>query len=160
VRVCVCMRELVRSQSWHYQLLAATPTSITQSTKQCPGWLQEKRHSVLKLTGTIHRNKIRDVVCNYFIYTIVACWPFIDVIWYDMIWYYMIYDIRVNCNWVDTRWQQHLHTNSTQNKKKQNTRNITYSYVTIRIHKHYKNYIIYTNRSTQNIQPYIQWYRI
>jgi hypothetical protein len=27
-------------------------------------------------------------------------------------------DIFVNCNWVDTRWQQystHLHTNSTQN---------------------------------------------
>jgi hypothetical protein len=35
--------------------------------------------------------------------------------------YDMIYDIFVNCNWVDTRWQQystHLHTNSTQNKKK------------------------------------------
>jgi hypothetical protein len=33
---------------------------------------------------------------------------------YDMI----RYDIFVNCNWVDTRWQQcstHLHTNSTQN---------------------------------------------
>ena len=30
----------------------------------------------------------------------------------------MVYDIFVNCNWVDTRWQQystHLHTNSTQN---------------------------------------------
>jgi len=31
-------------------------------------------------------------------------------------------DILVNCNWVDTRWQQystHLHTNSTQNDTKQ-----------------------------------------
>ena len=29
-----------------------------------------------------------------------------------------VYDIVVNCNWVDTQWQQystHLHTNSTQN---------------------------------------------
>jgi hypothetical protein len=29
-------------------------------------------------------------------------------------------DIFINCNWVDTRWQQystHLHTNSTQNTK-------------------------------------------
>jgi hypothetical protein len=45
-------------------------------------------------------------------------------------------DIFVNCNWVDTRWQQystHLHTNSTQNNTmKQNTQNRTY----IRIHKH------------------------
>ena len=34
----------------------------------------------------------------------------------------MMYDIFVNCNWVDTRWQQystHLHTNSTQNDTKQ-----------------------------------------
>ena len=48
-------------------------------------------------------------------------------IWYDIydmirymiyIWYDTLYDISVNCNWVDTRWQQystHLHTNSTQN---------------------------------------------
>jgi len=39
------------------------------------------------------------------------------------------YDIYfVNCNWVDTRWQQysaHLHTHSTQNNTmKQNTQNI------------------------------------
>jgi len=30
----------------------------------------------------------------------------------------LIYDIFVNCNWVDTRWQwysTHLHTNNTQN---------------------------------------------
>jgi len=44
----------------------------------------------------------------------------------------------VNCNWVDTRWQQystHLHTNSTQNNTmKHNTQNGTY--ITIRIHKH------------------------
>ena len=37
------------------------------------------------------------------------------------------YDKLVNCNWVDTRWQQystHLHTNSTQNNTmKQNTQN-------------------------------------
>ena len=49
---------------------------------------------------------------------------------------YMIYS--VNCNCVDTRWQQystHLHTNSTQNNTvKQNTQNGTY--ITIRIHKH------------------------
>ena len=34
----------------------------------------------------------------------------------------MIGYIFVNCNWVSTRWQQystHLHTNSTQNDKKQ-----------------------------------------
>jgi hypothetical protein len=54
----------------------------------------------------------------------------------------MINDIFVNCNWVDTRWQQystHLHTNNTQNNTmKQNTHNGTY--ITIRIHKHnYKN---------------------
>jgi hypothetical protein len=37
----------------------------------------------------------------------------------DMI--YIWYDISLNCNWVDTLWQQystHLHTNSTQNDKK------------------------------------------
>ena len=47
------------------------------------------------------------------------------------------YGIFVNCNWVDTRWQQysaHLHTNSTQNNTmKQNIQMGTY--VTIRIHK-------------------------
>jgi hypothetical protein len=52
--------------------------------------------------------------------------------------WYMIYDIFVNCNWFDTRWQQystHLHTNSTQNNTMiQNTQNITC--ITIRIHKH------------------------
>ena len=34
----------------------------------------------------------------------------------------IIYDIFINCNWVDTRWQQystHLHTNSTHNDTKQ-----------------------------------------
>jgi hypothetical protein len=33
----------------------------------------------------------------------------------------LIFDIFVNCNWVDTRWQlysTHLHTNNTQDKKK------------------------------------------
>ena len=37
--------------------------------------------------------------------------------WFNMIWY-----IFVNCNWVDTRWQQystHSHTNNTQNTTKQ-----------------------------------------
>jgi len=32
------------------------------------------------------------------------------------------YDIFVNCNWIDTRWQQystHLHTNNTQNRTTQ-----------------------------------------
>jgi hypothetical protein len=58
--------------------------------------------------------------------------------------------VFVDCNWIDTRWQQysthsvdtrwqqyftHLHTISTQNNTmKQNTQNITY--ITIRIHKH------------------------
>jgi hypothetical protein len=53
----------------------------------------------------------------------------LHLIWYDI-------DIFVNCNWVDTRWQQystHLHTNSTQNDiMKQNTQNGTY--ITIRIY--------------------------
>jgi hypothetical protein len=53
--------------------------------------------------------------------------------------------IFVNCSWVATRWQQystHLHTNSTQNDtKQQNTQNRTY--ITIRIHKHNNNKIIY-----------------
>jgi len=45
-------------------------------------------------------------------------------IFYDMIWY----DIFVNCNWVETRWQQystHLHTNNTKNNtiNKNNTTN-------------------------------------
>jgi len=34
-------------------------------------------------------------------------------------------DTFVNCNWVDTRWQQystHLHTNSTQNDTKETIR--------------------------------------
>jgi len=48
-------------------------------------------------------------------------------------------DIFVNCNWVDTRWQQystHLHTKNTQNNTiKQNTHNGIYiTYMTIRIH--------------------------
>ena len=42
----------------------------------------------------------------------------------------LLCDIFVNCNWVDTRWQQyntHLQTNSTQNNAmKQNTQNGTY----------------------------------
>ena len=46
-------------------------------------------------------------------------------------------DILINCNWVDTRWQQystHLHSNNTQNNTtKQNIQNRTYT--TIRIHK-------------------------
>jgi hypothetical protein len=51
---------------------------------------------------------------------------------------YKIYpDIYVNCNWIDTRWQQystHLHTKSTQNNTmRQNTQNSTY--ITIRILK-------------------------
>jgi hypothetical protein len=48
----------------------------------------------------------------------------------------LYYDIFVNCNWIDTPWQQystHLHTNSTQNNTlKWNTQNRTY--ITIRIH--------------------------
>ena len=67
-----------------------------------------------------------------------------DMIWYDMIWYDMIwYDVTwydmiyiVNCNSVDTRWQQystHIHTNNTQNNTmNQNIQNGTY--ITIRIH--------------------------
>jgi len=55
----------------------------------------------------------------------------------DMIWH----GIFVNCNWIDTQWQQystHLHTNSTQNNTmKQNTQNRTY--ITVRIHKHNSN---------------------
>ena len=49
----------------------------------------------------------------------------------------MIYDMFVNCNWVDTRWQwysTHLHTNSTQNDtRKQNIQKGTY--IAIRIYK-------------------------
>ena len=49
-----------------------------------------------------------------------------------------VFDIYVNCNWVDTLWQQYstqLHTNSTQNSTmKQNTQNGTY--ITIIIHKY------------------------
>jgi len=36
VCVCMCMRVLIQSHSWHYQQLAATPTSITQRTKALP----------------------------------------------------------------------------------------------------------------------------
>jgi hypothetical protein len=47
--------------------------------------------------------------------------------WYDMIWWY---DIFLNCNWVDIRWQLYstnLHTNNTQNNTmKQNTQNGTH----------------------------------
>ena len=69
------------------------------------------------------------------------------------------YDIFVDCNWVDTQWQQystHLHTNSTQNNTmKQNTQNGTCT--SIRILKLTKEHIIYKlNRGTQNTQPYIQ----
>jgi hypothetical protein len=42
--------------------------------------------------------------------------------------YKIWYDIFVNCNWVATRWQQystHLHTNNTQNDKKQTTHRTT-----------------------------------
>jgi hypothetical protein len=37
------------------------------------------------------------------------------------------YNISVNCNWVDTRWQYstHLHTNNTQNKTINNKNNTT-----------------------------------
>jgi len=64
----------------------------------------------------------------------------------------------VNCNWVVSRWQQystHLHTNSTRNNTmKQNTQNGTY--ITIRIHKHNKDCIIYKlkQKHTQYITIY------
>jgi hypothetical protein len=51
-------------------------------------------------------------------------WPVMGVLYL-----YLYYDIFVNCNWVDTRWQYystHLHTNNTQNNTMiQNTQNIT-----------------------------------
>jgi len=63
---------------------------------------------------------IYDMMIWYMIYDI---WYMIydmiyDMMWYDMIWYMKWHDIFVNCNWVDTRWQQystHIHTNNTQN---------------------------------------------
>ena len=45
------------------------------------------------------------------------------------------YDIFINCNWVDTRWQQystHLHTNSTQNDTKQTIHRRTQQSVGVR----------------------------
>jgi hypothetical protein len=45
---------------------------------------------------------------------------------YDMIWYDIWYDIFVNCNWVDTRWQwysTHLHINNTYNNTINNKTN-------------------------------------
>jgi len=52
---------------------------------------------------------------------------------------FMIYDIFVNCDWVDTRWQQYstcLHTNKTQNNTvRQNTQNKTYITTRIQITK-------------------------
>jgi hypothetical protein len=60
---------------------------------------------------------------------------------------YMYIDIFVNCNWVDTRWQQyrtHLHTNSTQNNT--NTQNnIRYEF--------YINVTVRRNRLLFNNQP-------
>jgi hypothetical protein len=82
-----------------------------------------------------------------------------DMIRYDTIWYDTIrYDIFVNCNLVDTRW--HLHTINTENKTmKQNTQKGTW--IAIRIHKHNnkKTWFTKLNRSIQNRQPYIQWYK-
>jgi hypothetical protein len=57
-------------------------------------------------------NMIYNTIYDMILYMI---WYYI---WYDMIRYDIWYDIFVNCNWVDTRWQQystHLNTNNTQN---------------------------------------------
>ena len=58
----------------------------------------------------------------------------------------LVLEIFLNCNWIDTRWQQYstlLHTNNTQNNTmKHNIKNRTYitikihTHITIRIHKH------------------------
>jgi len=72
--------------------------------------------------------------------------------------------VFVNCSWVVSRWQQHsthLHTNSTQNNKMlQHNQNKTY--ITIRIHEQYNQYTHCTalGRSMQNIQLFVQWYKI
>jgi hypothetical protein len=64
------------------------------------------------------------------------------------------YDVFVNCNWVDTRWQQystHLHTNNTQNNTvKQNKQRRTY--ITIRIHKQEEEEEEYTTIKIHNLQ--------
>jgi hypothetical protein len=73
-----------------------------------------------------------DMICDMIWYDMIwYVWydMIYDDMWCDMIWYviwYMWYDIWygifVNCNWVDTRWQQystHLRTNNTQNDTKQ-----------------------------------------
>jgi hypothetical protein len=97
------------------------------------------------------------------VYDMIWCMMWHDMIRH-MIWCMMWYDIFVNCNGVDTRWQQystHLHTNSTQNDTmKQNIQNRTY--ITIRIHKYNNKNTQFTklNRNTQNTQPYIQWYKM
>jgi hypothetical protein len=77
-------------------------------------------------------------------YTSVMCttvWKQYKSISIQSLWAHI--DIFVNCNWVDSRWQQynrHLHTNKTQNNTmKMNTQNRTY--VTIRICKLTKEYI-------------------
>jgi hypothetical protein len=54
---------------------------------------------------------------------------------------------------------QYTHTNNTQNNtKKQNTQNRIY--ITIRIHKNKNTKFTELNRSVQNIQPYIQCYKM
>jgi len=47
----------------------------------------------------------------------------------------VLIDIFVNCNWVDTRWQQystHLHTNNTQNDTKQTIHRTTQQFGRVR----------------------------
>jgi hypothetical protein len=54
----------------------------------------------------------------------------------------MIYDIFVNCNWVDTRWQlynTHLHTNNAQNDTKQIKHRTTQNKQYIEQHKNFEN---------------------
>jgi len=93
-----------------------------------------------------------------------------DMIWYiwydksdminDMIWYDMVYDMTWrligNCNWVDTRWQYystHLHTKNTE-------QHIETEYTEQNIYKNKNTQFTKLNRIIQNIQSYIQLYKI
>jgi hypothetical protein len=73
------------------------------------------------------------------------------------LWYIYIF---VNCNWVDTRWQQYStrsHTNSTQNiTMKLNTQNG--SYIILRIHERYLYKI--KQKHTKHKTICIKWYKV
>jgi hypothetical protein len=79
-------------------------------------------------TRAVFPNPARDVT-DFFIIEILS-FQGNFTLWYDMIYI-------LNCNWVDTRWQQyssHLHRNSTQN-----TENGTYITITnLHMHNHKK----------------------